>query len=204
MTTVTGYQRAGNGDIYVVSGSADSTVKFWHVSGETGMVLLSHSHLCSRTLSVSCLHTIDFKNGFAITLELVPLDHHHDSMFLRFMVWCVFLSIFILVFLLFVGTDKNKLNVYQVTHDLVCEPLVISKESPRIDFHLSFKVELVFVLSGHEDWIRTIAIQKASKIRASDNSIKIDFIQSLRRSLAMVRCYLLARQLHSYLAIFLR
>jgi WD40 repeat protein len=64
VTTVVGYQQSPNGDIYVASSSADSTVKVWRITDTT-----------------TCLHTLEFKNGFAITLELVPLDNHKDSKF---------------------------------------------------------------------------------------------------------------------------
>jgi WD40 repeat protein len=37
VTTVSGYQQSSNGDIYVASGSADSTVKIWRIVDATGM-----------------------------------------------------------------------------------------------------------------------------------------------------------------------
>ncbi len=37
VTTVAGYQQSSNGDIYVASGSADSTVKIWHIHDTTGI-----------------------------------------------------------------------------------------------------------------------------------------------------------------------
>ena len=97
VTTVSGFQSDSTGDIFVASGSADSTVKLWriHTSG-------------SNVRSANCFHTIDFKTGFAITLELVPVE------------------IFPSVFLLFVATDKNKVHVYQVTDDTVGEVRFIS------------------------------------------------------------------------------
>ncbi|CAF4334532.1 unnamed protein product, partial [Adineta steineri] len=85
VTTVSGYQQSSNDNIYVASGAADSTVKIWRINNTTA----------------TCLHTIDFKNGFAITLELVPLDNHKD------------------MFLLFVATDKNKVHIYQVSDSVV-------------------------------------------------------------------------------------
>ncbi|CAF1469362.1 unnamed protein product [Adineta steineri] len=124
VTTVSGYQQSSNDNIYVASGAADSTVKIWRINNTTA----------------TCLHTIDFKNGFAITLELVPLDSHKD------------------MFLLFVATDKNKVHIYQVSDSVI---------------------ELVFVLSGHEDWIRTITIQKTTPYQwfvatcSQDNYIRI-------------------------------
>ncbi|CAF1085809.1 unnamed protein product [Adineta ricciae] len=124
VTTVDGYRQSSTGDIYVASGSADSTVKFWHIADTTA----------------KCLHTLDFKNGFAITLELVPLDQHKD------------------VFLLFVATDKNNVHIYHVSKDAI---------------------EQVFVLTGHEDWIRSITVQKTTPSQwfvatcSQDNYIRI-------------------------------
>ncbi|UJR34031.1 hypothetical protein I4U23_021445 [Adineta vaga] len=124
VTTADGYQLSPTGDIYVASGSADSTVKLWHISDTT----------------VTCLHTLDFKNGFAITLHLVPLDNHKD------------------MFLLFVATDKNKVHIYQVSNSII---------------------EQVFVLTGHEDWIRSITVQKTTPFQwfvgtcAQDNYVRI-------------------------------
>ena len=84
MTTISGYQQSPNGDIYVASGSADSTIKIWRIVDTTGtsekINKLFGNHFSS--LLVTCLHTIDFKNGFAITLELVPLDTHKDSKYI--------------------------------------------------------------------------------------------------------------------------
>jgi WD40 repeat protein len=37
VTTVAGYQQSPNGDIYVASGSADSTVKIWRIIDTTGI-----------------------------------------------------------------------------------------------------------------------------------------------------------------------
>jgi WD40 repeat protein len=37
VTTVVGYQQSPNGDIYVASGSADSTVKIWRIIDTTGI-----------------------------------------------------------------------------------------------------------------------------------------------------------------------
>ncbi|CAF2706640.1 unnamed protein product [Rotaria sp. Silwood2] len=124
VTTVVGYQQSSNDDIYVASGSADSTVKIW----------------CITDPLANCIHTIDFKNGFAITLELVPLDNHKN------------------LFLLFVATDKNNVQIYQVSNSVI---------------------EQVFVLSGHEDWIRSITIQKLTSFQwfvatcSQDNYIRI-------------------------------
>ncbi|CAF4793663.1 unnamed protein product [Rotaria sp. Silwood1] len=124
VTTVVGYQQSPNDDIYVASGSADSTVKIW----------------CISDTLATCIHTLDFMNGFAITLELVPLDNHKN------------------IFLLFVATDKNKVQIYQVSNSVI---------------------EQVFVLTGHEDWIRSITIQKLTSSQwfiatcSQDNYIRI-------------------------------
>ncbi|CAF0775093.1 unnamed protein product [Rotaria sp. Silwood1] len=124
VTTVVGYQQSPNDDIYVASGSADSTVKIW----------------CISDTLATCIHTIDFMNGFAITLELVPLDNHKN------------------IFLLFVATDKNKVQIYQVSNSVI---------------------EQIFVLTGHEDWIRSITIQKLTSSQwfvatcSQDNYIRI-------------------------------
>ncbi|CAF0793944.1 unnamed protein product [Rotaria sordida] len=124
VTTVVGYQQSPNDDIYVASGSADSTIKIW----------------CITDTLATCLHTLDFKNGFAITLELVPLDNHKN------------------IFLLFVATDKNKVQIYQVSNSVI---------------------EQIFVLSGHEDWIRSITVQKLTSFQwfvatcSQDNYIRI-------------------------------
>jgi WD40 repeat protein len=37
VTTVVGYQQASNEDIYVASGSADSTIKVWRITDTTGI-----------------------------------------------------------------------------------------------------------------------------------------------------------------------
>ncbi len=37
MTIAVGYQQSSNGDIYVASGSADSTVKIWRIVDTAGM-----------------------------------------------------------------------------------------------------------------------------------------------------------------------
>jgi len=37
VTIAVGYQQSSNGDIYVASGSADSTVKIWHIIDTTGI-----------------------------------------------------------------------------------------------------------------------------------------------------------------------
>jgi hypothetical protein len=37
------------------------------------------------------------------------------------------------------------------------------KNTLKILFYLFKQIEQVFVLSGHEDWIRSITIQKSSK-----------------------------------------
>ena len=131
MTTVSGFQSDSTGDIFVASGSADSTVKLWRIVSSA-----------SNLPSANCFHTIDFKNGFAITLELVPVE------------------IFPSVSLLFVATDKNKVHVYQVTNETVGEFRFAS-----IDKTFFVQIDLVFVLSGPEDWIRTIAIEKNSETR---------------------------------------
>ncbi|CAF5105966.1 unnamed protein product, partial [Rotaria sp. Silwood1] len=73
-------------------------------------------------------------------LELVPLDNHKN------------------IFLLFVATDKNKVQIYQVSNSVI---------------------EQVFVLTGHEDWIRSITIQKLTSSQwfiatcSQDNYIRI-------------------------------
>jgi hypothetical protein len=80
VTTAVGYQQSHNGDIYVASSSADSTVKIWRIIDTTGISLEVHKSFENHFFFLAtCLHTIDFKNGFAITLELVPLDNHKDS-----------------------------------------------------------------------------------------------------------------------------
>jgi hypothetical protein len=65
---------------------------------------------------------LDFRNGFAITLELVPLDKHKDSKFSFFKEECLIENfLLILVFLLFVATDKNNVHIYQVSNSVVSE-----------------------------------------------------------------------------------
>ncbi|CAF2099888.1 unnamed protein product [Rotaria magnacalcarata] len=124
VTTLIGYQQSSNDNVYVASGSADSTVKIW----------------CIANTLATCIHTLDLQNGFAITLEFAPLDNHKN------------------VFLLFVATDKNTVNIYQVSNSVI---------------------EQVFVLSGHEDWIRSITIQKLTPLQwfvatcSQDNYIRI-------------------------------
>lgn len=119
VTTAVGYQLSHTGDIYIASGSADSTVKIWRIADTTGVLIrLSKSLLNSFLLStVTCLHTLDLKNGFAITLELIPLDNHPDgiSLLLKKKNSSNIVN-FVLVFLLFVATDKNKVQLYQVTN----------------------------------------------------------------------------------------
>ena len=62
---------------------------------------------------------MEFNNGFAITLELVPLDNHQNGEALISNVSSVHSRIFIPVFLLFVATDKNKVHIYRVTSEVV-------------------------------------------------------------------------------------
>ena len=131
MTTVSGFQSDSTNDIFVASGSADSTVKLWRIPSQADK---------NVSLQANCFHTIDFKNGFAITLELVPVE------------------IVPSVSLLFVATDKNKVHVYQVTNETVGEFRFASFRKTSV-----VQIDLVFVLSGHEDWIRTIAIEKNSE-----------------------------------------
>ena len=76
MTTAAGCQLSRNGDIYVASGSADSTVKIWHIVDTAGTLIKYPRSSRNSSLLVTCLHTLDLKNGFAITLELIPLDTH--------------------------------------------------------------------------------------------------------------------------------
>lgn len=76
MTTAVGCQSSPTGDIYIASGSADSTVKLWHIVDTTGNSNGIFGSFSNCILLVTCLHTLDLKNGFAITLELVPLDTH--------------------------------------------------------------------------------------------------------------------------------
>lgn len=115
-------------------------------------------------LLVTCLHTIDFKNGFAITLELIPLDTHKDSKYIFFLIKNNSSNILLfdfLVFLLFVATDKNKVQIYQITNSVVSKLKEINFLKTLV--YLFKQIEQVFVLSGHEDWIRSIIIQKSSK-----------------------------------------
>ena len=54
-------------------------MKFWHVADTTGRSRLIIDITSNVFPLAECLHTVDFKNGFAITLELVPLDQHKDG-----------------------------------------------------------------------------------------------------------------------------
>lgn len=42
VTTAVGYQQSSTGDIYLASGSADSTVKIWHVVDTNGLSIESN------------------------------------------------------------------------------------------------------------------------------------------------------------------
>lgn len=83
VTTVVGYQQTPFDDIYVASGSADSTVKIWCITDTSGMLAYKDMIIILFkeffVLLANCIHTVDFKNGFAITLELVPLDNHKNG-----------------------------------------------------------------------------------------------------------------------------
>jgi hypothetical protein len=109
----------------VASAGADSTVKFWRINDDIGIVTSRrhvhvHVHVSLVCNLVTCVHSLDLKTGFGITLELMPLDEHPDGEYRVRLVSSVNeRDTFFAVFLLFVATDKNQVHVYQVTNAMV-------------------------------------------------------------------------------------